>query len=132
MMKVPGEDVYDQFVDDGGNSILLDHKGKKVEETLAENGSLSDLAYNDNAEFECIPQLLMDPTPAEKTKYSRMKTKSNDANVAFAKEFCHKVEGECQKICDVILGVSDGNLIYKASNGEPRVFYRKLMAEYYR
>jgi adenosylhomocysteinase len=75
MMTVPGEDGYDQLVDDGGNAMLLDHKGKKVEEKIAENGSLSDPAYIDNAEFECILQLLMDPTPAEKTKYSRMAAK---------------------------------------------------------
>ena len=36
---------------------------------------MSDPACIDNAEFECILQLLMDLTPAEMTKYSRMAAK---------------------------------------------------------
>jgi len=60
------------------------------------------------------------------------KGKGNDANAAFAKEFCQKVEGELQKICDAILGLLDGNLIDKASNGESKVFYQKMKADYYR
>ena len=75
MMTVPGEDGYDQIVNDGGNAMLLDHKGKKVEKQIADNGSLSVPACFDNTEFECILQLLMDPTPAEMTKYSRMAAK---------------------------------------------------------
>jgi adenosylhomocysteinase len=75
MMTVPGEDGYDQNVDDGGNTMFLDHMGNDVEEKFAEDGSLSDAAYTDNAEFECILQLLMDPIPAEMTKYSCMAAK---------------------------------------------------------
>merc|ERR1712139_231653 len=36
------------------------------------------------------------------------------------------------KICTTILGVLDNNLIPKASNGESKVFYQKMKADYYR
>merc|ERR1711879_704148 len=53
-------------------------------------------------------------------------------NAKYAKEYCGKVEGELQKICDTILGLLDGNLINKASTGESKVFYQKMKADYYR
>merc|ERR1712183_866951 len=60
------------------------------------------------------------------------KTKGNDEQAKYAKEYCTKVEAELQKICDTILGLLDGNLIPKASNGESKVFYQKMKADYYR
>merc|ERR1711979_100904 len=60
------------------------------------------------------------------------KSKGNDNNAAFAKEYCGKVETELNKICDTILKLLDGNLISKASNGESKVFYQKMKADYYR
>merc|ERR1712232_348964 len=60
------------------------------------------------------------------------KTKGNDEQAKFAKEYCGKVEAELQKICDTILGLLDGNLIGKASTGESKVFYQKMKADYYR
>merc|ERR1711953_992056 len=59
-------------------------------------------------------------------------SKGNSDNAAYAKEYCKKVEGEVQKICDTILGLLDNNLIPKASNGESKVFYQKMKADYYR
>merc|ERR1712060_127969 len=59
-------------------------------------------------------------------------TKGNTENAAWAKEYCEKGESELQKICDTILGLLDGNLIGKASNGESKVFYQKMKADYYR
>merc|ERR1711897_95076 len=50
----------------------------------------------------------------------------------WAKEYCTKVEGELQKICDKILDLLDKNLIGKASTGESKVFYQKMKADYYR
>merc|ERR1712072_873588 len=47
-------------------------------------------------------------------------------------EYCAKVEGELQKICDTILGLLDDKLIAAASNGESKVFYQKMKADYYR
>merc|ERR1712190_139576 len=60
------------------------------------------------------------------------KSKGNYSNAAFAKEYCGKVEVELNKICDTILKLLDGNLINKASNGESKVFYQKMKADYYR
>merc|ERR1712183_1014815 len=42
------------------------------------------------------------------------KTKNNDDNAKYAKEYCAKVEAELDKICNPILGLLDGNLIAKA------------------
>merc|ERR1712217_276767 len=60
------------------------------------------------------------------------KTKGNEEQAKYAKEYCQKVEGELQKICDTILQLLDGNLITKASTGESKVFYQKMKADYYR
>merc|ERR1711920_766861 len=59
-------------------------------------------------------------------------SKGNEENAKWAKEYCGKVEAELQKICDTILGLLDGDLIGKASNGESKVFYQKMKADYYR
>merc|ERR1711933_584669 len=60
------------------------------------------------------------------------KTKGNEEQAKFAKEYCGKVEGELQKICDTILGLLEANLIPKSSSGESKVFYQKMKADYYR
>merc|ERR1712157_707271 len=60
------------------------------------------------------------------------KSKGNDEQAKYAKEYCGKVEAELQEICDTILGLLDGNLINKASTGESKVFYQKMKADYYR
>merc|ERR1711865_1265985 len=52
------------------------------------------------------------------------KTKGNEDNAAFAREYCKKVEDELDKIC--------GNLLAKASSDESKVFYHKMKADYYR
>merc|ERR1712210_272760 len=55
------------------------------------------------------------------------KTKGNEENAKWA-----KVESELQKICDTILNLLDGKLIGTAGNGESKVFYQKMKADYYR
>merc|ERR1712144_103281 len=40
--------------------------------------------------------------------------------------------GELDSICKRILDLLDKNLIPKASNGESKVFYQKMKADYYR
>merc|ERR1719424_857788 len=60
------------------------------------------------------------------------KSKGNDGNAAFAKEYRGKVEAELEKICGAILGLLDTHLITKASNGESKVFYQKMKADYFR
>jgi 14-3-3 protein epsilon len=60
------------------------------------------------------------------------KSKGNEQNATFAREYCTKVEGELQKICDTILGLLDQNLIPKSGDGESKVFFQKMKADYYR
>merc|ERR1712083_176690 len=60
------------------------------------------------------------------------KTKGNEDNAKFAKEYCAKVEAELDKICNTILGVLDKNLIPKCTSDESKVFYQKMKADYYR
>jgi 14-3-3 protein epsilon len=60
------------------------------------------------------------------------KSKGNESNAKWAKEYCGTVEKELQTICDQILGLLDNNLIPKASGGESKVFYQKMKADYYR
>jgi len=60
------------------------------------------------------------------------KSKGNEEQAKFAKEYCGKVEAELQKICDTILHLLDGNLINQAANDEAKVFYQKMKADYYR
>jgi len=60
------------------------------------------------------------------------KSKGNDDNAKWAKEYCTKVEAELDKICNAILGLLDGKLIGAAANGESKVFYQKMKADYYR
>jgi len=60
------------------------------------------------------------------------KSKGNDGNADFAKEYRTKVEAELDDICGKILALLDKNLIVKATSGESKVFYQKMKADYYR
>jgi 14-3-3 protein epsilon len=60
------------------------------------------------------------------------KTKGNEAQAGYAREYCAKVEAELQKICDTILDLLEKNLISKSTSGESKVFYQKMKADYYR
>jgi 14-3-3 protein epsilon len=59
-------------------------------------------------------------------------SKGNADQASYAKEYCVKVEGELQTICDTILGLLEKTLIPKADGEESKVFYQKMMADYYR
>merc|ERR1719409_1269927 len=59
-------------------------------------------------------------------------SKGNADNAAYAKEYCGKVESELQDICDTILSLLKDKLIPNADGGESKVFYQKMMADYYR
>merc|ERR1711862_349106 len=60
------------------------------------------------------------------------KTKGNEEQSKWAKEYCTKVENELQKICDTIIGLLDDTLVPKAAHGESKVFYHKMKGDYYR
>ena len=60
------------------------------------------------------------------------KTKGNEDNAKYCREYCTKVEGELDDICGAILTLLNGNLLSKASSDEGKVFYHKMKADYYR
>merc|ERR1712039_770880 len=60
------------------------------------------------------------------------KSKGNEENAKYAKEYCTKVEKELQKICDTILDLLTKNLIPPCTSGESKVFYQKMKADYFR
>merc|ERR1712066_554405 len=100
--------------------------GKKGGELSVEERNLLSVAYKNavgsrRAAWRIITSVMQ-----------KEQTKGNTENAGWAKEYCEKVEDELQKICDTILGLLDGDLIGKASNGESKVFYQKMKADYYR
>jgi len=60
------------------------------------------------------------------------KTKGNDRQAGFAREYCGKLESELQKICDAILALLNERLIPKTPPGASKVFYVKMKADYHR
>jgi len=60
------------------------------------------------------------------------KTKGNDNQVGFAREYCGKLEAELQKICDTILALLNERLLPNTPPGASKVFYVKMKADYYR
>jgi 14-3-3 protein epsilon len=60
------------------------------------------------------------------------KSKGNTQNAEFCHEYVGKVEKELDSICSTILTLLKGNLLEKASSDETKVFYHKMMADYYR
>jgi len=59
------------------------------------------------------------------------RTKGNNDQADFAKEYLGTVEQELQKICDRILGLL-ADLVPLTPSGESKVFYVKMKADYYR
>merc|ERR1719384_2787440 len=100
--------------------------GKLPEELSVEERNLLSVAYKNAVGSRRAAWRII--TSVEQKE----KTKGNEEQAKYAKEYCLKVEAELQKICDTILGLLDGNLIDKASNGESKVFYQKMKADYYR
>ena len=66
-------------------------------------------------------------TSAEETE----KSKGNDENAQFAKEFRYIVVQELDKISGELLNLLETRLIVKATDEVSRVFYTKMQADYY-
>jgi len=111
---------YDEMAD------YMEKVGKAAEELSVEERNLLSVAYKNAVGSRRAAWRII--TSVEQKE----KTKGNEDNAKFAKEYCSKVEAELDKICNTILGLLDGNLIAKASNGESKVFYQKMKADYYR
>ena len=60
------------------------------------------------------------------------KSKSNEQQTAYAKEYAVKLEAEFQKVCDGILTLMDESLIPSASTGQPKAFYYEMKDNYHR
>merc|ERR1719476_1045763 len=104
----------------------MEEVGKKPDELSVEERNLLSVAYKNAVGSRRAAWRII--TSVEQKE----KTKGNEENAKYAKEYCSKVEAELQKICDTILGLLDGNLIGKATTGESKVFYQKMKADYYR
>ncbi|CAK9089129.1 14-3-3 family protein artA [Durusdinium trenchii] len=57
---------------------------------------------------------------------AKEKSKGNETQAGYAKDYRVKVENELQKICDTILKLLDQGLIPKATQAESKVFYQKM------
>merc|ERR1712048_853371 len=104
----------------------MENVGKGGEELSVEERNLLSVAYKNAVGSRRAAWRIIASVQQKET------SKGNEDNAEFAKEYCGKVETELDKICQTILGVLDGNLIPKASNGESKVFYQKMKADYYR
>merc|ERR1712232_557282 len=104
----------------------MENVGKSKDELSVEERNLLSVAYKNAVGSRRAAWRII--TSVEQKE----KSKGNEENAAYAKEFCAKVEKELQEICDTILGLLDANLIKQATNGESKVFYQKMKADYYR
>merc|ERR1719194_264067 len=100
--------------------------GKVPEELSVEERNLLSVAYKNAVGSRRAAWRII--TSVEQKE----KSKGNEEQAKYAKEYCGKVEAELQKICGAILSLLEGSLCPKASNGESKVFYEKMKADYYR
>merc|ERR1711972_869261 len=111
---------YDEMADH------MENVGKSPDELSVEERNLLSVAYKNAVGSRRAAWRII--TSVEQKE----KSKGNEENAKYAKEYCGKVEAELQKICDTILGLLGNNLITKATNDESKVFYQKMKADYYR
>jgi 14-3-3 protein epsilon len=111
---------YDEMADH------MEEVGKTGEDLTVEERNLLSVAYKNAVGSRRAAWRII--TSVEQKE----KTKGNEDNAGFAKEYCGKVEKELQKICDTILELLDKKLIPKTPSGESKVFYVKMKADYYR
>merc|ERR1711982_89035 len=107
---------YDEMAD------YMEAVGKQPDELSVEERNLLSVAYKNAVGSRRAAWRII--TSVEQKE----KTKGNEDNAKYAKEYCNKVEKELQEICDTILKLLDNNLISKAPNGESKVFYQKMKA----
>merc|ERR1711909_162528 len=93
----------------------MENVGKLPDELSVEERNLLSVAYKNAVGSRRAAWRII--TSVEQKE----KTKGNEEQAKFAKEYCAKVEAELGKICDTILKLLDGTLIGKASSGESKV-----------
>ena len=104
----------------------MEKVGKMTDELSVEERNLLSVAYKNAVGSRRAAWRII--TSVEQKE----KSKGNEEQSKYANEYCKKVEGELQKICDGIIALLESNLIPKSSNGESKVFYQKMKADYYR
>lgn len=98
----------------------MESVGKSKEELSVEERNLLSVAYKNAVGSRRAAWRII--TSVEQKE----KSKGNEEQAKYAKEYSGKVETELQSICDTILGLLDSNLINSASTGESKVFYQKI------
>merc|ERR1711920_451235 len=111
---------YDEMADH------MEQVGKLHDELSVEERNLLSVAYKNAVGSRRAAWRII--TSVEQKE----KSKGNEEQSKWAKEYCSKVEEELQSICGKILKLLNDNLITKASTGESKVFYQKMKADYYR
>merc|ERR1712086_147727 len=111
---------YDEMAD------CMETVGKSGDELAVEERNLLSVAYKNAVGSRRAAWRII--TSVEQKE----KSKGNEENAKFAKEYCGKVEAELDKICNAILKLLDDKLIPQAAGGESKVFYQKMKADYYR
>merc|ERR1712125_19456 len=104
----------------------MENMGKGGEELSVEERNLLSVAYKNAVGSRRAAWRII--TSVEQKE----KSKGNEDQAKYAREYCSKVEAELQEICNTILKLLDSNLCPKASTGESSVFYEKMKADYYR
>merc|ERR1712167_278388 len=97
---------YDEMADH------MEEVGKQPDELSVEERNLLSVAYKNAVGSRRAAWRII--TSVEQKE----KSKGNEEQSKYAKEYCGKVEAELQKICDGILELLDKNLIPKATTGE--------------
>jgi 14-3-3 protein epsilon len=100
-------------------------KGKKEDLTSDERNLLS-IAYKNTISLrrQAIRTLMAYELKEKKKEYSQY--------LDYIVEYKRKVEQELETLCLKIINNIDAHLIPKASDGEAKVFYHKMKADYYR
>merc|ERR1711972_876523 len=113
---------YDEMAD------YMEQVGKQPDELSVEERNLLSVAYKNAVGSRRAAWRII--TSVEQKENS----KGNEEQAKYAKEYCSKVEGELQKICDGIIALLTNNLLANGDklNGESKVFYQKMKADYYR
>merc|ERR1712216_443950 len=104
----------------------MDEVGKNDAELSFEERNLLSVAYKNAVGSRRAAWRIISSVEQKET------SKGNGENAAFAKEYRAKVEGELSTICDAILKLLDDSLVPKAADGESKVFYLKMKADYFR
>merc|ERR1711977_739243 len=103
---------YDEMADH------MEKVGKLPDELSVEERNLLSVAYKNAVGSRRAAWRII--TSVEQKE----KSKGNEEQAKYAKEYCAKVEAELQKICDTILGLLDNNLLPPCTSGESKVFYQ--------